>query len=376
MKKKIKILYVVSTLIKCGPTNQLYGIIKNLDKDLFDVTILTLFNEEINTEKNKFINEKIKIDSLDLVKTKNYYKITKKLIKYCTNKNIDIIHSCGLAADFSTCFIKNTIHISSIRNYAYFDYISAFGNLFGHFMIMLNKWAIEHTHYPICCSKSIMIMYKKHIFKEMYYIQNGVDINRYYYNSNENQYFRKKLDLPLDKKIIIVSGSLTERKDPKFILEAFKKIDTETIKNCCLIFIGDGDLYNDFKKFENDQILVKGQVDNVVEYLKASDIYVSASKSEGLPNSVLEAAACGLELILSDIPQHREIFEKDESIVNFFKLNSVDEFINKINKVLNNENEKVKKYISEYIIENFSSKSNSEKYSIFYKNVISKNNIR
>lgn len=373
MNKKIKILYVVSTLIKCGPTNQLYGIIKNLDKQIFDINVLTLFKEDSNTEIDKFINYGIKVETLNLVKSKNYYKVSKKLIRYCNGKDINIIHSCGLAADFSTCFVKNTIHISSIRNYCYFDYISAFGKIFGYVMIMLNKWAIENTDYPICCSKSIMLMYKKHISKEMYYIQNGVDINKYYYNINEGDYFRKKLDLPLNKKIIIVSGSLTERKDPKFIIKAFKKINEEVRKNCYLIFIGKGQLYNECKKFEDDQILFKGQVDNVVEYLKASDIYVSASKSEGLPNSVLEAAACGLELVLSDIPQHREIFEKDKDLANFFKLNNSDEFTNKIKKVLNSEN---KKNISDYIIENFSSESNSKKYSIFYKDVIYKNNIR
>lgn len=43
-----------------------------------------------------------------------------------------------------------------------------------------------------------------------------------------------------------------------------------------------------------------------------ADIYVSASASEGMSLSVLEALDCGLTLFLSDIPSHREIFEVDK----------------------------------------------------------------
>jgi glycosyltransferase involved in cell wall biosynthesis len=54
-------------------------------------------------------------------------------------------------------------------------------------------------------------------------------------------------------------------------------------------------------------ISLKGKVIDVDEYLEAADCFVSASLSEGLPNSVIEALAWGLPIILSDIPEHREI---------------------------------------------------------------------
>ena len=63
-----------------------------------------------------------------------------------------------------------------------------------------------------------------------------------------------------------------------------------------------------------------GRVENVDEYLQASDCLLSASRSEGLPNSVIEALAWGLPVILSDIPAHREIHRIEKNAGSLFAL--------------------------------------------------------
>lgn len=47
--------------------------------------------------------------------------------------------------------------------------------------------------------------------------------------------------------------------------------------------------------------------DEVDSFLRAADVYVSASRSEGMPHAVREAMAGGLPLLLSDIPGHRRM---------------------------------------------------------------------
>lgn len=374
MNSRINIVYVVSTLKKCGPTNQLFGIISNLDTDRFNPIVLTLFNEAPDSDISKFITNGINVESLGLVKKTNFFKTINTLKAYFSNKKTEVIHSTGLVADFCCSFIPYLVHISTIRNYAYYDYISAYGKYIGRIMILLNKWAIDRTDYPICCSKSIMLLYKNKIKKKMYYIRNGVDIEKYKTATNiegiSSQ--RHKLGLPVNKLIFIVSGSLTERKDPIFIIENFKSMNIAD--KACLLFIGDGNLFEECKKRESESIIVKGSVSDVPSFLNASDVYISASKSEGLPNSVLEASACGLEVVLSDIPQHKEIFENQKELAHFFELNNSSQFKSKINQMINKSKEQ-RTNPSEFILKNFSAESNSKKYSEFYEFVINKKHL-
>lgn len=46
---------------------------------------------------------------------------------------------------------------------------------------------------------------------------------------------------------------------------------------------------------------------DVGAYYRSADIFLSASRTEGMPYAVLEAAYCGLPVVLSDIAPHREL---------------------------------------------------------------------
>ena len=94
----------------------------------------------------------------------------------------------------------------------------------------------------------------------------------------------------------------------KFLIEAFNRISNRDRGS--LIILGDGPLRPILEEVAGDSIFLVGDVHNVSDYLTASDYFVSTSLSEGLPNTVLEALACGLPVIISDIDSHREIFHE------------------------------------------------------------------
>jgi glycosyltransferase involved in cell wall biosynthesis len=64
-----------------------------------------------------------------------------------------------------------------------------------------------------------------------------------------------------------------------------------------------------------DRVRLTGFVPDAWAWMKRASVLVSPSLFEGRPNTVLEAAACGCPLVLSDIAAHREILDHESAIL-------------------------------------------------------------
>ncbi|MFW5891498.1 MAG: glycosyltransferase family 4 protein [bacterium] len=369
-----KILYIVSTLRNSGPTNQLFGLIKNLDQNKFKPTLLTLSPEPKNSKINNFLNLNIEIKSLTLSRLEMIFKGKNKLKNIVQNINPDVIHTSGIRPDINTnTYLSEFNHCCTIRNYAYDDYPVKFGKIFGNIMAYKHIKAFKNIKYPISCSYAIKNKYKKEHDINTLVVQNGIDANKFNPRSrSKRNELRGKLDLPNYKKIFITVGSLIDRKDPITLIKAFKEIN-----NAKLIVLGDGPLFEHCSKLANENIILRGHVNNVSNYLQASDIFVSASKSEGLPNSVLEAMGTGLPVLLSDIEPHKEIIDKNNDIGSLFRLSNqqdLSELIDKYNKLDNNIIENKGNAARETLVSHFSAEVMSHSYQEIYKNIINGTN--
>lgn len=370
---KIKILYVVSDLRRCGPTNQLYGIVSNLDKKIFDFKIITLNKEPDNSEVNLFLNKEINVISSTDDK-KNIMSQIKKIRNEIRKYNPDIIHSSGIRANIlASIYKKDTQQIITLRNNAYKEYPMQLNKFKSFIAIKLTEIMINKSNYCVCCSECLKNIYSEHGFENIITIQNGVDINKYNISKYYNNEFENKKKLDLNKKIFIVTGLLNARKNVLIIIKAFLKSNRRD--DSYLILLGDGNLKKEAINLSNQcsNIIFTGNVNNVPEYLSIADYYISASKSEGLPNSVLEAGCMGLNLILSDISEHREI-EKgiSHSTIEFFKCDDLNKLISIISSCNSKLQGKEKENNSTDFVEHFSSNGMSKKYAILYERILSK----
>lgn len=135
---------------------------------------------------------------------------------------------------------------------------------------------------------------------KLLYVPNGVDTSVFYPISKAEA--RSRLGLSVTDPIVLFVGGFIDRKGPLRVLAACEKLP-EMPK---MVFVGDGD-----QKPLHPQIIYCGNArqDELQLYYNAADVFVTASRKEGMPNATLEAMACSCRIVASDIPVHRELLE-------------------------------------------------------------------
>jgi len=106
--------------------------------------------------------------------------------------------------------------------------------------------------------------------------------------------------------------------------------------------VGDGEekeeIENIILKNNLTNILLLGYKSNTNEYLSASDIYLSTSLWEGLPYSLIEAAANGLPIVASNVTGNNEVVSDGENGY-LFELDKLDNAVNNILRIKNSKSE-------------------------------------
>lgn len=368
-------MYLVPSLKNKGPSKQLIYLLENLDKTLFSLIVISLTN---NADEN-ILNE-LKLNNINVIRlNQNIIKtiMTLGLNKALTANKADIIHSQGLLADWIVFMLfKKLPRIITLRNYPYQDYPPKFGQLKGNLLVKIHSQIIKSSNNRIACSKSIAKEFYKNLGLKAEIIHNGVDLSQFKpINKEKKSQLRKKLSLSIEKKLFITCSNLIMRKNLQLIIEAFNQIKNT---NLMLVIVGSGSEYKTLLELAkgNPNIIftgAKNNKNNIIEYLQASDYYISASLAEGMPNSILEALSCALPCILSNIPSHKEIYNLIPNATLLFDINSQEDLISIIEESENNLCSPLPEATLDKVKSKFDAKQMAKKYQDYYLKVLSDN---
>jgi len=319
--RTIDVTYLVSTLGRTGPTNQLFNLISRLDLSRFTPRIVTISREPCDSRIRDFKDLGIPVVTLNCSRVGSLFRGSAHLSRVLDNTQPDILHSQGLRADFLNLMSgRNCAQVSTQRNDPFRDYPMLFGFLAGSIIARIHKTILLKIPAIVSCSYSIE---EANALRGIpcSTIQNGIETDNSFVVPHATKITRRvQLGLPQEKLLFICVAPLIHRKNIVNLIRTFGGVRDAQTRH--LIVLGDGPLLTRARSLaaEFENITVIGHVENVDEYLQASDCLLSASRSEGLPNSVIEALAWGLPVILSDIPAHREIHRIEPNAGNLFAL--------------------------------------------------------
>lgn len=261
---------------------------------------------------------------------------------YLRNNKYDIVHihsgSISILAYYARVASKNNVKKVIVHSHS-----SGQKESIKHFLMkkyasrLFKKYA---TDFCACSKEAAEWKFPKSVLNRVRILNNGVDLEKFKYDSTIRESVRKSLGIGDDILVLGHVGRFTYEKNQIFLLTVLKEyIEKFPNRNVSLILVGDGsELVNVKQKADDlklvDHIKFIGAVDNPSEYLQAMDIFLFPSLYEGLGIVGMEAQASGLPVIASiKIPKSMKVCKN----VFFLDLTSASSWIAAISKSENED---------------------------------------
>lgn len=172
-------------------------------------------------------------------------------------------------------------------------------------------------------------------------IYSGIDIKAVNNAVKDEDFISDLFDKEI-KFLIVSAGALTDEKDFATAIDAVHMAGAK-IDGLGLAIMGEGPLRSRLEKLINEKgfpnIRLAGYWQPLAPIFKAADLFLLTSRSEGLNTSALEAAACGLPLVVSDVGGLPEIARAGQNAL-LCQPGKADEFAAAIVKLYNEESKR------------------------------------
>ena len=313
----IKILFLIPNLGHGGAEKVLVNLVNNLDKSIFDITLMSLYDEGVNRKflskevhyfswmKHSFpgVSHVMKIFSPRFLYNHCVRRKYNIVISYLEGQTARIVSGCMDSSEKKICWIHRTMESLSdvarpfrssseaIRCYRNFDYI-------------------------VSVSEDV-----KKAFESILNLKNSGPV---LYNTNESDLIKELSRQEVEEQNIYIKnefkicamGSLIPVKGFERLINVHKKLKDDGYLVHTYI-LGEGEEKDKLESLINDNklsnsISLLGYKENPYKYLAKCDLFVCSSYSEGFSTAVTEALILGIPVVTTCVSGMNELLGDNE----------------------------------------------------------------
>jgi len=212
----------------------------------------------------------------------------------------------------------------------------------------LKNWLLYYTAEKICSyltdalitinTEDYELAKRKMKAKEIIYTPGvGINTNRFTNLNFNKEQKRKEMGISPSDIILLSVGELIPRKNHELIIRSLLKLNN---KNVYYYLVGSGKLDKYLKQLTKElnietNVKFLGYRNDINELCNISDIYCFPSFQEGLPVALMEAMACGLPVVCSNIRGNKDLIQN--GLGGFLCDPNVDDFTNALNILIHDD---------------------------------------
>lgn len=273
----------------------------------------------------------------------------RQLTKVVEKNKFNFLHCQSAIGGVCGRIVGHKNHIKVIYTAHGFQFFRGSSKLSWLVVYPLEKYLSKYTDRLITINhEDFKLALRKFHAKKIDYVPGiGIDVEKIQRTIVDIQEKRKNIGIPQNAKVILSVGELNNNKNHSVVLEALHSLECKNVYYViCGIGVNKDNLIKQAKKYGiESKLRLLGYRTDVIQIMKACDVFIFPSYREGLPVSLMEAMAAHLPVIASKIRGNTDLIKNDVEGY-LFNPNSAQELAELLKKIFENKRS-VHKFVDE-----------------------------